>query len=289
MAQVAAGNEEALRAWDGVLFDRFVAFRDLIIGGLGAHGAEAVRVRPPQKGDRVLDVGCGFGDESQRLARIVGPEGSVLGVDVAPRFIDASREEAAAAGLDNVRFEVCDVQTTEFEETFDYAFSRFGTMFFANPVPALRNVRRAIAPGGSLCMVVWRRKLDNPWLNRAEAVVKPLVDEPEVTDEPRCGPGPFSMADADTVSDILLGAGFEEIGLERCDIPYRLGRDIDEAVAFNMALGPAAEAIRLAGAGADAVRPKLEELVREALADFETPDGTVANSSTWVVTARAPR
>ena len=287
MVEVAADNVEALEAWNGVLFDRFVAFRSLIIDGIAPHGDAAIRLYPPSPGDRVLDIGCGFGDASQQLAQIVGPSGSVLGVDVAPRFIDAAREEAEAAGVENVRFDVSDVQVADFAETFDYAFSRFGTMFFANPVPALRNVRRALVPGALLCMVVWRNKLDNEWMYRAETVIKPLVDEPEESDEPRCGPGPFSMAGADTTSDVLGAAGFEEITFRRSDLPIRIGHDLDEAVEFNLALGPAAEVVRRSGDEAAKIRPKLEALLRDALAEFETGDGVIAGSSTWIVTARA--
>jgi len=288
VAQVAAENAEALEAWNGVLFDRFLAFRDLIVVGLAEHGEQAIELAPPKRGDRVLDVGCGFGDSAQALAAIVGPEGSVLGVDVAPRFVDVARAEAAEAGAGNVRFEVRDVEIAEFDERFDYVFSRFGTMFFANPVAALRNVRRALAPGGRLVSVVWRQKLDNPWMHRAELVVKPLVEVPEETDEPRCGPGPFSMANADTVSAQLLAAGFVDVALRRLDLPLLIGRTLDEAVEFNLALGPAAEAVRLAGAEGDALRPQLAGLLREALAEFETPAGIVADSSTWVITASSP-
>ena len=285
MNQVAAENAEALEAWDGVLFDRFLKYRDVIIPGLAAHGAQAIELAPPRAGDRVLDVGCGFGDSAQLLGQIVGPEGSVLAVDVAPRFIDAARAESDAT---NVRFEVCDVEVTTFDETFDYAFARFGTMFFANPVAALRNIRRALVPGGRFVSVVWRQKLDNPWLHRAELVVKPLVEIPEETDEPRCGPGPFSMANADTVTAQSLAAGFRDVGLRRVDLPLRIGRSLDEAVEITLALGPAGEAVRLAGEDGDALRPKLSKLLHEALAEFETPDGIVANSSTWVITASSP-
>ena len=288
MLDVAADNEEAVRAWNGVLFDRFVEFRHVVSGGLAPHGDAAIELAPPRPGDRVLDVGCGFGDASQQLAALVGLEGSVLGVDVADRFIEAAVAEAAAAGTSNLRFEVRDVQITEFEDTFDYAFSRFGTMFFANPVPALRNMRRALVPGGRLCMVVWRRKLDNPWIHRAELVVKPHLKEDENADEPRCGPGPFSMADADTTSAILLAAGFQEIAFHRCDLPIMIGRDLEDAINSNLAIGPAAEALRLAGAEGARLRPQLSELLRTALAEFETPDGVIADSSTWAVTARAP-
>ena len=288
MLEVAADNEEAVRAWNGVLFDRFVEFRHVVSGGLAPHGDAAIELAPPRPGDRVLDVGCGFGDASQQLAVLVGPEGSVLGVDVADRVIEAAVAEAAAAGTSNLRFEVRDVQITEFDDTFDYAFSRFGTMFFANPVPALRNMRRALVPGGRLCMVVWRRKLDNPWIHRAELVVKPLLKEDENADEPRCGPGPFSMADADTTSAILLAAGFQEIAFHRCDLPIMIGRDLEDAINSNLAIGPAAEALRLAGAEGARLRPQLSELLRTALAEFETPHGVIADSSTWAVTARTP-
>ncbi len=288
MTLVAAENAEALEAWNGVLYERFVAYRHLVVAGIAAHGDEAIRGEPPEPGDRVLDVGCGFGDSTRQLAATVGPRGFVLGVDVASRFVEAARVEAAAAGVSNARFEVADVEVAEFSERFDYAFARFGTMFFANPVAAFRNVRRALEPGSRFVCIVWRRKLDNPWLHVAEEIVKPLVEEPEETDEARCGPGPFSQANADTLSGQLLSAGFGEITLRRSDLPIRIGRDLDEAVAFNLAIGPAAEAVRLAGDDAAAVRPQLEELLRDALARFQTHDGLRAASSTWIVTSRVP-
>jgi ubiquinone/menaquinone biosynthesis C-methylase UbiE len=290
MAQPHAvtSNDEAIEAWNGVLFDRFLAFRHIVTTGLGAHGEVALRELPPAPGERVLDIGCGFGDTTQRIAQLVGPEGSVLGIDAASRFIDLAREEAEAAGLPNVRFVVGDVQAARFDETFDYAFSRFGTMFFANPVVALRNVRAALRPGGRLCMVVWRRKAENLWLSRAEQVVEQFVTEDEDSDEPTCGPGPFSMGDADTTSDILLHAGFSEVTLRRCDIEISIGDDLDEAIEFVMALGPAGEVLRLAGEQAVELRPQIAAALRSALGEY-VRDGVVsAPASTWIVSARVP-
>jgi ubiquinone/menaquinone biosynthesis C-methylase UbiE len=264
-----------------------VEHREIVTTGLGAHGEAALRLYAPETGQRVLDIGCGFGDTTQRLAGIVGPEGEALGVDVAERFIETARAEAAEGGATNTRFMATDVQFTTFEDRFDFAFSRMGTMFFANPVAALRNVRNALAPGGRLCMVVWRRKLDNDWVHRAEQTVEQFVTEPDETDEPTCGPGPFSMADADTTSQILLNAGFEDIAFHRSDIDISLGRDLDQAVAFVTALGPAAEVIRLAGGQAVNVRPQIEAALREALSEFVTPDGVQAPASTWIVAAKA--
>jgi SAM-dependent methyltransferase len=282
-------NAEATEAWNGPLFDLWLEYRDIVAEGLGAHGGCAIAAHPPREGDRVLDIGCGLGDTTVRLAGLVGAAGHAHGVDVAERMIATAAAEAAEAGLENVSFTTCDVESVQLEQSFDYAFSRMGTMFFANPVAALRNVREALAPGGLLNMVVWRRKLDNEFIHRAELVVAEYLDEPEESDVPRCGPGPFSMANADTVTDILKHAGYEDIRLARQDLPLTIGRDLEHAVAFNLALGPAAEVLRLWGGRVDDIRPKIAADLRAALADFVVAGGAVvAPSSTWAVTARAP-
>ena len=285
---VAPENEEATQAWSGVLFDRFVEFRELITAGLGEFGEVAMRLHPPRSGDRALDIGCGFGDTTQALGRLVGPEGRATGVDVSEPFIEAASAEVRQAGADNVDFMAGDAQVMDLPGPFDYVFSRMGVMFFANPVAALRNIREAMSQGGQFCAVVWRRKLDNDWVHRAEQVVDRYLEEPEDSEEPTCGPGPFSMANADTVSHQLLIAGFEGPTFTRCDVPIKLGTDLDEAVAMNMALGPAAEVIRLSGEEAERIRPQLEREIRAALADFQRPDGVYGPASTWIITARAP-
>jgi SAM-dependent methyltransferase len=281
-------NAEAIQAWDGPLFDRFVRFREIVTSGLGAHGEEALRLVPPQAGQRVLDIGCGFGDTTLRIAELVGAEGEAVGVDAAERFIEAARDDAEEAGASNARFLVADVQTDPFEDRFDLAFSRFGTMFFTNPVAALRNVRGALVPGGRLVMVVWRRREDNDWLYRAQTIVEQIVSRPEEHDDPTCGPGPFSMAGADTTSDILVHAGFADIALRRCDIPILIGRDLQEAVDFVKALGPAGEILRLAGDGAAHLHGEVDEALRAGLGEFAGEDGVRAPASTWIVTASAP-
>jgi ubiquinone/menaquinone biosynthesis C-methylase UbiE len=281
-------NAEAIEAWDGPLYDRFVQFREVLITGLDAHGEVALGLVPPLPGQRVLDIACGFGDTTQRIAGLVGPEGEVVGVDAAPKFIETARTETAELGVANARFEVADVQVDPLGGPYDLAFSRMGTMFFANPVAAMRNVRSSLGPGGRLAMVVWRRREDNTWLYRAQQITEQIVQRPEEYDEPTCGPGPFSMAGADTTSEILKIAGFEAISLYRCDLPIIIGRDVEEALALVMALGPAGEILRLAGDRAAHLHRDVEAAVRAGIAEFVTDAGVVAPASTWIVTATAP-
>ena len=289
-ATVAAENEEATDAWSGVLFDRFVQYRDLVVTGLKAHGDAAMALHPPQPGSRVLDIGCGFGDTTQQLAGLVGTDGHATGVDVSEPFIEASIAEAKETGVANVDFFAVDVQVGDLKGPYDYAFSRMGVMFFANPVQALRNICSALKPGARLIAVVWRQKADNDWLHRAELATKQFLDEPEEPEDVRCGPGPFSMANADTVSEQLQIAGFERPTFTRCDLPIKVGNDLDHAVEFGMALGPAAELLRICPADeVERLRPQVQEAIREVVHDFVAEDGSVMGpASTWIVSATVP-
>src|SRR5215210_7846621 len=282
-------NAEAIQAWDGPLYDRWLKFRHVVTTGLGAHGDAALALSPPQQGQRVLDIGCGLGDTTQQIAALVGVEGEAVGVDAAANFIETATAEAAEAGVANARFFVADVQTDPLGGPYDMAFSRMGTMFFISPVAALRNVCNSLVPGGKLVMVVWRVREDNLWMYRAQQIVEGIVQKPEEYDEPTCGPGPFSMAGADTTSDILVHAGFTDISLRRCDIEIMGGRTLDEALDLVMSIGPAGEILRLQGDRAAEVLPEVEAALREGLAEYLREDGSVwAPASTWIVTATAP-
>jgi SAM-dependent methyltransferase len=161
-------------------------------------------------------------------------------------------------------------------------------MFFANPVVALRNIRHALVPGGRLVMVVWRRRLDNEWMYRAQTIVEQIVARPDDYDQPTCGPGPFSMADADTTSDILKHAGYTNITLRRYDQPITIGADNDEAIDFLMALGPAGEILRLQGDRAAHLHDQVRDALATGLADLVTPAGVIGQASTWIVSATTP-
>lgn len=281
-------NDPIVEAWNTVLFEKFCRFEHLIVDGLGQHGAQLFERYPPAPGARVLDIGCGFGDTTVKLARLVGPDGEAVGVDCADNFVRRGRERAEAAEVPNARFLRADVQLDELGGPYDAAFSRFGTMFFTSPVAALRNVRRALRPGARLAMSVWRRREDNPCFHAAQLAVERFIDESDkATDQVTCGPGPFSMAGADMVSDQLRAAGFEDAQFLRFDAPLCIGQTVDEALEFARELGPAGEAIRLAHEKASHLAGPIEASLRDALSPFVRDDGVWATSSTWLVTALA--
>lgn len=284
---MATENEIVIEAWNTVLFDKFVRFKHLIIDGLAPHSDEAFARYPFAKGARVLDIGCGFGDSTQRIAQLVGPSGEAVGVDCAANFVKTAAEEARAAGVANASFFAADVQSDDLRGPYDCAFARFGTMFFMMPGAAMRNIRKAIKPGGALTMIVWRRREDNPWLHDAELRVRQIVPvvSHEDTDQVHCGPGPFAMAGADMVSSMLKGAGYVRINFERFDTDICIGRDLADAIEFAMALGPAGEIIRLAGTDGERLKPQVVAALREALTPYVRANGVWAPSSTWFVTA----
>lgn len=283
-------NAIPIEAWNTVLFEKFCRFRFVLTQGLSDHSTQLLQRRPYVNGARVLDIGCGFGDTTQRIALQVGPGGAAVGVDCAVNFVNAARRETAESGLQGASFFVADVQTDDLRGPYDAAFSRFGTMFFNLPGLAMRNIRRSLRPGGELTMIVWRRREDNPWVHDAELCVRDIVPmvSLEDTDQVHCGPGPFSMAGADLVSDMLRASGYERISFERHDTDICLGHTLDDAVEFAMALGPAGEIIRLAGEEGQKRRPQVVAALRERLGRYQRSDGVWAGSSSWFVSARNP-
>jgi ubiquinone/menaquinone biosynthesis C-methylase UbiE len=286
---MSQANAEAIEAWNTFLFDKFSRFRSVVTTGLAIHGHACLERWPIPTGAKVLDIGCGFGDTTQEIAKRVGAGGEAAGVDAAARFIDLCSNEAREAGVKNARFFVADVESEPLGGPYDYAFSRFGVMFFANPVAALRNIRTSLKPGGRFAAVVWRRKDENPWLYDTEETVLKIVPHPEKTDDQiTCGPGPFSMSGADLVSTQMQAAGFRDVSFERHDCDIVLGASVQEAMDAATAIGPAGEVLRLAGADAEAKRPLVEAALRRLFEARQRDGGVYGKSSSWILSAVAP-
>ena len=286
-ADVTEPGSQYVDFWNAVLVPKFNAWRHVLVGGLGQHSAKIFPALALRGGDNVLDVGCGWGETTIEIARRVGPVGKVVGLDCCDAFLDEGRADARAAGLANLTFLEANVETYAFGPEYDFCFSRFGTQFFENPVAGLRNMRSALKPGGIMTMIVWRARADNPWLTLPKEVVSrylPPVKEHAAS----CGPGPFSMADTEVVTQQLRIAGYADVRFERIDADVMVGRDVDEAVAFQLAIGPAGEVYREAGSEAERQHDTLVAALKDELRGFVRPEGVMMGSSSWMVTARNP-
>jgi SAM-dependent methyltransferase len=284
MTDAGTPNQDSIATWNEILVPKFVRFRHILVDGFAEHSKIPLSKFGPKIGDSVLDVGCGFGETTIELAQTVGPTGRALGIDCASGFIDVAKADAQAQGIRNATFRVADAQVDPFEPQFDFVFSRFGTMFFQSPVAALRNIRRGMKPGGRLLAVVWRPLVDNEWAVVPKNVVRRHLPPPP-EDGRNCGPGPFSMADPETTTEIFAKAGFSDIVFTKIDVPLVAGNDLDEALAFQLMLGPAGEIVREAGDLAEQKRSLIEKELREALGRHMTDDGVVLGSSSWAITA----
>ena len=283
----AQSRSQYVDFWNNILVPKFVRWRHILVGGLTLHSERIFPSLQVHEGDRVVDAGCGFGDTAIELARLVGPTGSVLAVDCCDGFLEYGRRDANAAGLRNVTFLEADVQTYPFKSVHDFCFSRFGTQFFENPVAGLRNMRTSLKPGGIMTMVVWRGIKDNPWLGHAKDIVLQFLPPPGENAQ-TCGPGPFSMADTGVVTKQLEIAGYRDIQFEQIDAQVFVGKDLDDAAAFQLAIGPAGEVYREAGKLAEQRGDEIANALKAELAKYQRPNGLMMDSSSWKVTARNP-
>jgi SAM-dependent methyltransferase len=196
------------------------------------------------------------------------------------------RARARAAGRANLGFAHADAQTQRFDAAFDLAFSRFGVMFFADPVAAFANLATALRPGGRLAFVCWQALDRNPWLLTPLRAVAGIVELPPPP--PPGAPGPFSFADPERVRGILSAAGFSQVALEPDlgELAIGAGGDLERAVEFSMQVGPVAAALREAGAAGLAARGRAAAAIRAALAPSATPTGVRAGYAAWIATAR---
>ncbi len=286
---VANENLGFVECWNEILTPKWIRFRHLLSGNGKIHSDIAYADFDIQSGDKVLDVGCGFGETALEIAQIVGPQGEVLGLDCTESFLEIAEHERAEAAAANVRFELGDAQVHELPEAyFDVAYSRFGVMFFQSAVRALRNMNRALKPGGKVCLIVWRSLADNPcWGASKEIALQHLP--PPGDGASTCGPGPFSMAGEDTDRAMLEAAGFPEVELfKRIDADVCIGRDIEEAIDYQILVGPSGEIVREAGELGQQKLPEIRRDLRALMEPYATERGVMMPSSTWAIMARKP-
>lgn len=262
--------------WNGPAAERWIKGRERMDRSMASLTEAALAVAAPRAGERVLDVGCGCGTTTMMLAERVSPGGSVLGVDISGPMVAEARRRAPA-----ITFVEGDAGSHRFETAFDLLFSRFGVMFFPDPVAAFRNLRAELAPGGRMLFACWQQFRDNPWAFMPLMVARDLLPAMEPFDPD--APGPFALADRDRVERILRGAGFADVSIAAHDDRMWTGSDADDGADFALLVGPLS---RAAAGLPDDVRAVIRQRVREALAEFVTPRGVEIPAAVWLVSAR---
>jgi SAM-dependent methyltransferase len=244
---------------------------------LRRHNEVLRRACDVQPGEHVLDIGCGSGQTTREAARMA-QGGSALGVDISASAIELARELTRAQGVHNVTFECADAQVHRFaQERIDLATSRFGTMFFADPVAAFANVGRALRPVGRLVIMVWQAHERNEW----EVAIRESLAGPAAVAS--AGPDPFSLGDPPSVTGILEAAGFADATFTDVHEPVYYGPDVSAALDWVGGFACTKNALdRLDPAAA----ARALERLREMLAAHMSDDGVWFDSRAWIVTAR---
>lgn len=271
-------NSDQKAAWDGPEGDHWTEHEERYEAVGRALDAHLFAAADLTAGQDVLDVGCGCGGTTREAARRVAP-GQAVGVDLSRRMLERARERAA--GMGNAQFLRADAQVHRFDEgSFDVVISRYGSMFFAEPVAAFSHLRTSLKPGGRLVLLTWAALAENRWLT---AVRESLASGRVLPEPPTRGPGALGLSDPDVVHDVLGRAGFLDVGLRAIREPLWFGRDAEHALLFMGDLGMARGL--LADLGPEARAEALQQL-REVLRRHETPAGVLLASCSWLVTAR---
>ena len=233
-------------------------------------------------GEHVVDIGCGTGDTLLEFAKVVCPSGAVLGVDVSVPMLGFAKHRATEGGYSNVSFALADATTHAFEPRWaDLVYSRFGVMFFDDPVKAFTNIRSGMKAGARLVFVCFRTMPESPWFRVPIEATRPhLPPQPPV--DP-LAPGMFSLAREERVRGILTEAGFREIALKATDVPMH-GKDVAQSMAFITQAGPIPALLQN---GSEEQRTRATEAVRSALAANIGADGRGLHAGLWLVSALA--
>jgi len=284
LPQAHEGNADQIAFWNGVAGRHWTerqSVQDIVLAPVTEKLIACIDAKP---GQRILDIGCGCGAIAIELAKQVGPSGHVLGIDISVPMLERARElTAKSLAADYV---LADATVYPFDpRSFDLLVSRFGVMFFADPVLSFRNLRTALRPKGRLVFACWREPRENGWMMAPlMAVYKHVPKLPQLGPE---DPGPFAFADEARVRRILGEAGFADIAMEACPLTFDVaaGRGLEAAVQGALEIGPASRALE--GHPPDVVSAAIGS-IREALTPFVKGQSVLLPGAIWLVIAIAP-
>ena len=281
-SQGAGVNAEQAAEWDGPAGAHRTRYAAVFDAEDRPHNERFRAATGLTARDRVLDIGCGTGQSTRDAAR-AATAGSALGIDLSAQMLEHARRISRAEGLANVSFMQADAQVHAFPAGgFDVAISRFGSMFFDDPVAAFGNIGHALRPGGRLVLLVWQARERNAWSTR---IREAIAGDAELPPPPATGPSPFSLGDPAVAGAILAAAGFTEVSFTDVHEPVYYGPDA--AVALDVVRGLRSTRDLLAGMNETQTEQAVARL-RATLAAHETSEGVFFDARTWIIAARRP-
>ncbi len=272
-----SGNQDQIDYWNGPAGQRWAEAQESLDRTLSSIGKAFLEFAAVKPGERVLDIGCGCGTTTLAFADAAGPNGRVTGLDISAPMLGLARTRAAGRAIEFVQ---ADASVHPFRAEYDVATSRFGVMFFADPVAAFTNIRKALKPSGRLAFLCWRALPDNVWAAVPLLAARDLLPAQEPPDPH--APGPFAFADPVRLRAILESAGFKAIRIDKLDSVMNMASTAREAAQFALGIGPLA---RATAESDDATKTKIVARVSEALKKYETPSGVAPPAACWLVGA----
>jgi ubiquinone/menaquinone biosynthesis C-methylase UbiE len=280
-------NAQQIEYWNGSAGDRWARLQEKIDLHLGEITEAALEFAAPQEGESVLDIGCGCGTSTFLLAFKAGRDGTAAGIDISVPMLNVARARAMAQNA-GIEFVEADASSHDFQPVFDLVFSRFGVMFFADPVSALANIRKAITPGGRLVFVCWRSMAKNIWASAPMEAARHFLPPQEPADP--LAPGPFAFADGERLRALLASAKYSQIEIEPFSGTMNMGATLEEAAAEVLNIGPLA---RAAAEVSEETRARIRDAVAVAYAPYACMAGVMPPAACWLVRAKpsnfAPR
>lgn len=279
---------EALKGedWAGEMGAKWLSHLDRFEGMIAPIGEALLTRAAFQPGERVIDLGCGGGATTRAIAAAVAPHGEVTGLDISPDLVREAAARAAGAGVENARFVCGDAASTALDGApYDRLFSRFGSMFFAEPHAAFAHLHSLLARGARIDLAVWAHPRDNLWMMEMMGVVRSHIEIPPAV--PRA-PGPFAFEDLDYLGEVLAAGGFSGMDVQAYSGTQAVGgvgAEPDEAVDF--VLGAMAVGRALAEQG-EAVRAAARaDLVALFAQRHIAGQGVMMGCKAWLVSAQA--
>ena len=277
-------NKKQRDFWSGKGGDIWVEKQNAMDVMLEPLGNAALAKLPKNLGRHVIDIGCGCGSTTLSIAEQLNESAKITGVDISEPMLDQAKKVASEKNLSNVDFQVMDIQTElDIEGKYSAAFSRFGVMFFENPVIAFKNINRSLKEEANFSFVCWQSPKLNPWQSLSIQVIKQFVDLPS---PPERSPGPFAFADADYLKSIMTDSGFKNINLESHEqqVTMFTGKSLEQASNDYLSINPVVT--EMLKEAPESIKENISSSLQNLFKEYSNGNGLHFPSATWLVTAR---